>query len=800
MKRHIFLVLALLLCSAFTFNLFAQYDPSREILVYFTSGAQRMTKGQAAARLVSNASKMVLARFNIGEDRVTSAFPDFDEADTIKTTPFGKRIGMMNMSRVFSIRVPDGVVIDSVTESLKRLPNVLFAERNMDARLYDDPTYVNQWHLNNTGQSGGVIGADIKAEQAWQIFTGSSSVKIGIFDVGVELTHDDLSGKSTGDSRPTQGNEPDLSHGTHVAGIAAAKANNGYGGRGIDWNAQIVSKQLFAPNQYLNWQLTWLGDANAYNKITAAVNEGVGVLNNSWGGSDKNTAVVHSAFVYAYKMNRISCAAMGNDYNNGNPTAFPAAFSNGVIAVGATDNTDTRAPYSQTGNHIDVTAPGGYNTYPNNDGRDIWSCWKNNDYRYVAGTSMATPIVSGIASLLKGYSPNLYNDDIQHVIELSADDKGPVGWDPEYGYGRVNARKALDLLRSPYVLTQSTTTGGTDQGGSSYYTIAIFGAQPWGLSDGWYTVKRHEVRKTISYASISSAAVWGRGPASSGWADDNGENYAYGWCDAVPGTVTSSSAQLRTYVYEVWYGAQYMGWYPTTPGNVTFAYTVLGIPCQMSVGISGPTVGPCNTGTWTASVSCGAPPYSYQWYRMWTRGGGTSPSQQSSGVQPLVPCGVWTSVGTGNPLQLYWCGGDGYLRVDVTDAQQHLVSAQYFVQGAGGGGAQANRTNDEPRFKVSLPKEYSVASFPNPFNPTTTITYQLVEDAKVRLEVYDLTGRMVASLLEGEANAGSHSVMWKGTDQSGNALASGVYLYRFWAQPLSGHSAFLTSGKLVMMK
>jgi hypothetical protein len=314
------------------------------------------------------------------------------------------------------------------------------------------------------------------------------------------------------------------------------------------------------------------------------------------------------------------------------------------------------------------------------------------------------------------------------------------------------------------------------------------------LSAGSYYCDRYIAQTTVGCYSQTPQGWYTSEP---GFTASN-PNDASRWI----GTQTSSSSvTLQTYFYYIKYnslGQQINQWAPFDPNTSAREYDVLGTPTQFAVSISGPSVGPCNTGTWTASVTGCYPPYTYQWYRMWICGGAAAP--QSSGIVPDVNCGTWSSVGTSNPLQLYWCGGDGYLRVDVTDAHSQHASAQYFVAGAGGGGAQANRTNDELKLKLALPTQYSVASFPNPFNPTTTISYQLVEGAKVRLEIYDLTGRMVASLLEGEATAGSHSVMWKGTDQSGNTVASGVYLYRFWAQPLSGHSAYLTSGKLVMMK
>ena len=289
------------------------------------------------------------------------------------------------------------------------------------------------------------------------------------------------------------------------------------------------------------------------------------------------------AFAYVYKMNRVAVVAMDDHGQTG--ATYPAAYGQGIIAVGATDNSDVRPSWSEAGSWIDVSAPG----------VNILSTYRNGvyfsdpNYEYLSGTSMATPYVSGIVSLLKGFNSNLYNDDIEHIIQLSADKIRPDlytydanGWNANVGFGRVNARKALNMLRAPLVFTRTSTTGGSDKGASSTYGMTIFGAQAWGLADGNYFVKRHEVRTTVSFPANSWRAVWGRGVASGGWSAEN-PNFSMGYCDVVPGTVTSTSAQLRTYVYEV-YDINYksLGWKPTTPGNVTFAYTKLEIPSTIT--------------------------------------------------------------------------------------------------------------------------------------------------------------------------------------------------------------------------
>ncbi len=365
-------------------------------------------------------------------------------------------------------------------------------------------------------------------------------------------------------------------HGIHVAGIASAKTNNTTGIAGVDWSAQLHAQRIDN-----------IDDAGVYQAVVDAVNynPNVYVLNNSWGltnpqGQARYSTMVESAFAYAYKMNRVAVAAMGN--NNGSQTQYPAGFGQGIIAVGATDQNDAHPGFSNTGNHIDVSAPG----------VSILSTYRNGNfpgdlnYHYNNGTSMAAPHVAGIASLLKGYNPNLYNDDIEQIIRISADDKGDTGWDQQFGTGRVNARKALDYLRAPYVLTHQSANGMT------YYNepyllqgITVYGVP--GLPDGIYDAYVYVVYRNVTFPAFSSTPyVWGRGVGTVGYSYEE-PNFGMGWCEVVLGSVTTTGAQLRTCVYNYGYlvddplGYQWFdsrGFFPTYPENVAFAYTTLGIP------------------------------------------------------------------------------------------------------------------------------------------------------------------------------------------------------------------------------
>lgn len=466
---------------------------------------------------------------------------------------------------------------------MNNLTSVLYAEKNTIAELANDPDYLNgtQWHLNNDGRNGGVIGADINADDAWSVFTGNSAMSIAIFDTGVESDHDELIGRVTGDS------PINYYHGTAVAGVAAASGNNGIGGRGLDWETQILSKRIFDVDttsqdwiNYRDW--AYVGDVIVAEKIIDAVDAGAQILNHSWRGINYSSTLA-SSFAYAYKMNRVSVASMGNDQSP--VVKYPAGFTN-VISVGATTNTDVRSFWSNTGNHIDVVAPGGIDddiTNPEN----IYTTSLNNDYLFTSGTSFSAPAVTGLASLLKGYDNNLSNDDITNIVRLSADEVfGMNGQEftNEYGYGRINAGGAFDFLLPPYSLKNWTANGGNVYSTSDSYVMTILGASE--LSSGSYIVKRREVRKAVTFPEsfCEVEGSWGRGVFSNGWNQIN-PNYGEGFCEIVPGTLTNTGATYRTYVYEVWnLAGQYYGYYPTTPLNVTFSYAVLGVPNPTLIG------------------------------------------------------------------------------------------------------------------------------------------------------------------------------------------------------------------------
>lgn len=200
----------MLLCVIILFNadmLSAQTlsrDLNREILVYILPDSLEIP---TEVRDLTTIDKVTIRSGTLAEalgelsiSEIARSFPDWAADDSVRVREDGRVIQRPRFDRVFTIFLPANQSAEAVIERLESLPSVLYAERHMDASLTNDPQYAAQWHLNNTGQAGGTSGADISAEQAWQIFTGSSDIKIGIFDTGVDLSHTEFAGKISGDN------------------------------------------------------------------------------------------------------------------------------------------------------------------------------------------------------------------------------------------------------------------------------------------------------------------------------------------------------------------------------------------------------------------------------------------------------------------------------------------------------------------------------------------------------------------------------------------------------------------------
>jgi gliding motility-associated-like protein len=317
----------------------------------------------------------------------------------------------------------------------------------------NDPFLNNQqWNINT-----------VDGESAWDITLGNSNIVIGMVDDAVLLAHEDLQniiwqnpGEIAGNGIDDDGNgyiddvngwdaanvdnDPNpvnpgnfsFSHGTHCAGIAAAETDNATGIASLGFGVSLMPVKIADD---ASQALT-----GAYDGVTYAMNSGANVISMSWGGG-AYSVTYQNIFDQAYAMNIVCVAAAGN--NNSSTTFYPAGY-NHVISVGATDIGDNKASFSNYGSWVDIMAPG-VNIYAP-------VATTISSYEYYDGTSMACPLVSGLAALMLSKDSNLTVDQIESCIKSTADDIYPInpGYNGQLGSGRINAYKALQCIKPVY--------------------------------------------------------------------------------------------------------------------------------------------------------------------------------------------------------------------------------------------------------------------------------------------------------------------------------------------------------------
>jgi len=317
---------------------------------------------------------------------------------------------------VHIVELPPSAVEEHFAQTFSAFPEVEFAELDHIVQpdmTPDDPDYGSQWHLPK-----------ISAPSAWNTTTGSSSVIIAVLDTGVDGTHPDLEMKmvagwnfydNTSDTHDIYG------HGTKVAGSATAASNNSIGVASVAWGCKIMPLRISDPNGYAS-------TSTAANALSWAADHGARVANISYRMS--NYSVVTSAANYFQSKGGVVTISAGNE------STFDTSSDNpSVLTVGATDSSDSLASFTNTGNNIDLVAPG----------VSIRTTYNGGGYGSVSGTSFSAPITAGVAALVISANPNLTATQIQDILKQSADDRGTPGWDTSFGCGRVNAARAINM-------------------------------------------------------------------------------------------------------------------------------------------------------------------------------------------------------------------------------------------------------------------------------------------------------------------------------------------------------------------
>lgn len=358
--------------------------------------------------------------------------------------------------------------------------------RRLDVRSpFDDVLFPLQWHLENTGQRAlprMSSGADVKARQAWQITTGDPDVIIAVIDTGQDLGHPDFDdpGKmvaplDTTDLSTDPSPEPFESSGAHgiaCAGLAAASRTGTVGTVGVCPDCGVMPIRIFDDAGFTT-------DTSVVDAFVHARAEGASIVSNSWGYAPQilPAAVLDAlaAFVDEARggLGGVVLFAIGNSYAE--VAASEIAVDPRVLAVGGTGADDERVLYSTFGEGIDLVAPTGHDfdfdgqggfvlvgpqlittDRPGDDGfnppfDDFVDPGVVVDLDYTAtmsGTSGACPIAAGVAGLVLSVRPDLRYEQVFALLRDHAEKVGPVtydarGWHPEYGFGRVDAFRAV---------------------------------------------------------------------------------------------------------------------------------------------------------------------------------------------------------------------------------------------------------------------------------------------------------------------------------------------------------------------
>lgn len=633
----------------------------------------------------------------------------------------------------------------------------------------------------------------------------------------------------SGEDADTPDNDPrDFNgHGTHVAGLLSAINNNGYavssvaggrlnGSQAANGNGvKIMALRIGWSGRFFIFEVGYVDMGHAADAFYYAADNGANIASCSWGSS--NSGGLGDAIDYFVAGGGLVFKAAGNDDNEQSDYMLDRSD---VVGVASTDQNDVKSDFSTYGTFVDISAPG----------TDIVSTYHDhsdpqNDYvATLSGTSMATPLAASVAALVWSRHPDWTADQVKQRLFDTADDiygiSGNSAYQGKLGAGRVNAYNAVndngggtpgapvaDFTGSPTNGCPTLTVNFTDQS-----TGDITGWS-WDFGDGTSSTQQNPTHDYANPGAYTvSLTVTGPGGSDTNTKTDYITVDDPAVTADFTGTPTSGDAPLDVSFTDQSSGASSWSWdfgdgNTSSAQNPTHTYTTAGV----------------YTVTLTASNACGSDTQTKvdyitvnepqggndethvaslnvvkESFFIVTRGNATVKivDQNGNPVADATVDGTWSGSvnqsvsittdanGEANSVSS-WVFGDGTFQFCVDNVTKtgytYNASANAVTCASTDGSSSAQTVTVKNVDIKDVEKDLGfklAGNHPNPFNPSTTITYAIPQKAQVRVEIFNVLGQRVQTLVNASVEAGIHQVVWNGKDALGKQVSSGFYVYQ----------------------